>query len=85
MRRNITLSAIAAIGLLVGLGVSPEQALSQASGRASEASFSVPSDEATFAPDRVLVKTKEGVSSEAIESLNRKNGARTEKKLPALA
>lgn len=73
MRHYAKIFAVAAIVLLTGLGTQPEQALS-----APEPDASKP----RFAADRVLVKLKEGAPSEAVDAINRKNGARTEKKIP---
>src|SRR5687768_10728781 len=73
MRRYIGLFGIAAIVLLAGLGAQPDRALSETKRDTGDADF---------APDRILVKTKEGVSTKAVESVNRKNKARTKKKIP---
>ena len=35
-----------------------------------------------FAPDRIIVKLKEGVAEEELDKVNRGNGGRTEKKIP---
>ena len=68
--------------LLISLGASSEEALSQNSGQDPEASAPTTPDEPSFAPDRILVKTKEDAATEAIETVNRKNNARTEKRIP---
>ncbi len=73
MRRHTKALLVTITVLFVGLGTHQEQAFSQVASKAGEP---------RFAPDRVLVKAKEGVSAEAIDSINRSNGARTEKKLP---
>ena len=68
--------------LLIGLGAQPEQALSQPSERSSEASAPKTPSKPSFVQDQILVKVKEGASSEAVDSLNRKNNASTKKKIP---
>jgi subtilisin family serine protease len=73
MRRYIGLFGIGAIVLLAGLGAQPDTALSETKRD---------TDNADFAPDRILVKTKEGASVGTIEATNRKNKARTKKKIP---
>ena len=59
--------------LIFGAGIRPDEALTQA--RPAP-------DKPRFAPDRVLVKLKGDAPAEAVDAINRKNGARTEKKLP---
>ena len=73
MRHYAKVFAVAATVLLSGLGAQPERALAEPGPDANKP---------RFAPDRVLVKPKEGASAEAVEAINRKNGARTEKKIP---
>jgi subtilisin family serine protease len=73
--------AVVAIGL-VGLGGHPEQALSQTFEPVPGPPVSTAPEEPTFAPDRILVKVKDEVPVEAVDALNRKNNARTEKRIP---
>jgi len=73
MRRYIGLFGIAAVVLLAGLGAQPDRALSETKRDTVGADF---------VPDRILVKTKEGASTKAVESVNRKNKASTKKKIP---
>ncbi|MDQ3942927.1 MAG: S8 family serine peptidase, partial [Actinomycetota bacterium] len=40
------------------------------------------SDDEEFASDRVLVKLREGVSSQALDTVNRQNNARTDRRIP---
>ncbi|MDP9438521.1 MAG: S8 family serine peptidase, partial [Actinomycetota bacterium] len=78
--------AMAIIVMVVGIGVGSDRAVSQGSGQAPEGSADVPSfrpsDGDKFAPDRMLVKLKEGVPDRALEALNRRNNAESGKKLP---
>jgi len=53
----------------VGAGARPDEALSKTR------------PEAAHAPDRVLVKTREGAPTQAVEAINNKNNARTKKKI----
>ena len=79
---HIGASVVVTAILLIGLGSSSEQALSQPSEEDTETpAWSAP-DEPSFAPDRILVKTKENAATEAIETVNRRNSARTEKRIP---
>ncbi|CAA9450783.1 MAG: Serine protease, subtilase family [uncultured Rubrobacteraceae bacterium] len=82
MRNCVGFLIAAAAVLLIGLGAQPEQAISQPSERASEASAPKTPGKSSFAPDQILVKAKEGASAEAVESINRKNNASTKKKIP---
>ena len=71
MRRFITLFSAIAFTLLTGAGT-----------QAAQSQTKPDADKLRFAEDRVLVKLKEGVPEETVEALNRKNNARTEKKIP---
>ena len=71
MRRFIILFSTIAFILLTGAGT--HVALSQTK---------PDGDKPRFAEDRVLVKLKEGVPEDTVEAINRKNNARTEKKIP---
>jgi subtilisin family serine protease len=83
MRRYIVLSIIAGMVALTGLGTNPEPALSRPSDRPPEEAPALRTpNKPSFAPDRILVKADDGASDEAVESLNRKNNARTQKKIP---
>jgi thermitase len=73
VHRYIGLFGIAAIVLLAGLGTQPGKALSETKRETGNADF---------APDRILVKAKEGASTNAVGTVNRKNKARTKKKIP---
>ncbi len=76
---------VAAVVVLAGLGVGPDQALSQSPGQTPEGSANSPSFSPSggeeFAPDRILVKLKEGAPAQALEALNRQNNAESGKKL----
>ena len=73
MRSYATLFAILVSILLVGSGIQPDEALTQTGPDPQKP---------RFATDRVLVKLKEGAPAEAADAINRKVGARTEKKIP---
>ena len=77
---------VVALVLLIGIGVGSDRAISQDSGQVPEGSTDVPSfrpsGDEEFAPDRILVKLKEGVPERALEELNRQNNAESGKKLP---
>jgi thermitase len=73
VHRQIRFFAVAVIVILIVTGTRTDDAFSEARPDPSNADF---------APDRVLVKAKEGASTEAVETVNRKNKARTKKKIP---
>ena len=65
--------------ILLGiLGTSPEQALSETKPSDPNAGMG----EQAFAPDRIIVKLEEEAPANAIASLNRRNDARIEEKIP---
>lgn len=65
--------------ILLGiLGTSPEQAFSETKPSALGAG----TGEQAFAPGRIIVKAEEGAPANAVESLNRKNDASIEERLP---
>jgi thermitase len=82
MHRYTKLFAIAAVVLLTGLWIQPDRALSQSPAQNPGTSAPITSGAPAFAPDRILVKTKEAAPAEAVETINRKNKAYTKKKLP---
>ncbi len=78
MRSKIGLLIALSITVLLALTVPTERALSQPNpGRPQPAS-----DEAPFAPGRILVKVKDSAPADTIASINRKNGARVKEKIP---
>ena len=82
MPRYTKLFAITAVVLLTGLWVQPDRALSQSPDQDPGTSAPITSGEPAFAPDRILVKTKEDAPAEVVETINRKNKAYTKKKIP---
>jgi hypothetical protein len=82
MRRYTKLFAIVSVVSLTGLGVQPDGAHSQSPEQKPGTSVPSTSGEHAFASNRILVKTKEGVSTEAVEPVNRKNKAHTKTKIP---
>ena len=83
MRSHIKLlTVVVTILAPLGLAVPAEQALSQAPEQVPEVSAPATPSEPSFAPDRVLVKTKEDATTEDVDAVNRKNNARIEKKIP---
>ncbi len=81
MYRNFGFLVTAVIVAFVMLGVRPEQALSEANLH-EEPRTASGSNKPAFAPGRILVKAEEGTSADDLASLNRKNGAHVEEKLP---
>lgn len=78
MRRNTSYLAAAAITLLVGLGAAQDQALSTPGQGGSGAD----PGGAGFAPGQILVKLKDDVPADSIASVNRRNDASLEEKIP---
>lgn len=76
MRRYVIVWTV--LALLVILGIRPEQALSQT----KPSDQNVGTDRQAFAPGRIIVKVEEEAPANAVESLNRRNDARTEEKVP---
>jgi len=73
MRRYIGLLAVASVALLVGLVTPQERAPSEPK---------PDSNAAAFAPGRILVKIKDNAPADAIVSVNRRNDARLEERIP---
>jgi thermitase len=79
MRRKISLYLVAlTIILLLGFAVPTGQAISQPNPGDPQPG----SDEAAFAPGRILVKVKDNAPADALASVNRENDARVEDKIP---
>ena len=78
MRRYIGFLAVIAVVLLVGLGGAQERALSTPGQGGSEPEAGEPD----FAPGEILVKLKDDVPADSIASVNRRNDARVEEKIP---
>jgi thermitase len=77
-RYYISLIVTLSIIVLVGSGLSAEQALSE-----PELDGPQPdSSEATFAPGQILVKVEDNAPADALASLNRRNHASTKEKIP---